>query len=144
MRAKPSLGRGVGWVVLVGFFLFFTSPIIWLVLAATKTQSTIVTEPPFSFGSFENVWTAWTNVLAFNQGAILHWFANSVIYSVGSVALAIVVTIPAGYALAVGSFAGRRLILTTTLVAMVMPSAALVLPIFLSSALLAWLAPSGL
>lgn len=131
MRTKLTPGRALGWVVLVGFFLFFITPMAWLLLAATKTQSTIVTEPPLSFGSLENLWSAWTNVLAFNQGAIVNWFGNSAIYSLGSVALAIIVTIPAGYALAVGSFAGRRLILAMTLISMVMPSAALVLPIFL-------------
>ena len=39
--------------------------------------------------------------------------------------------IPAGYGLAIGSFRGRKLILTLTLVAIVMPAASLVLPIFL-------------
>ncbi|WP_439593790.1 carbohydrate ABC transporter permease [Microbacterium sp.] len=131
MRKLHTLGRGVGWVVLAGFFMFFVTPILWLALAATKTQTQIVTEPPFSFGSLANVGAAWTNVLAFNQGAIVAWFGNSVLYSLGSVILAILVSIPAGYALAVGAFAGRRLILGLTLVSMVMPSAALVLPIFL-------------
>src|SRR5207237_9801677 len=39
--------------------------------------------------------------------------------------------IPAGYGLALGSFPGRRLVLTLTLIVMIMPAAALVLPIFL-------------
>jgi multiple sugar transport system permease protein len=138
MRAKPSLGRGLGWAVLAGFLLFFTTPIIWLLLAATKTQTTIVTEPPFSFGSLSNVWDAWINVLAFNQGAVAAWFGNSVLYSALSVGLAIVVTIPAGYALAVGTFVGRPAILVLTLVSMVMPSAALVLPIYLEFSAVGW------
>ena len=38
---------------------------------------------------------------------------------------------PAGYGLAIGRFPGRKLILSLTLVALIVPSAALVLPIFL-------------
>ena len=38
---------------------------------------------------------------------------------------------PAGYGLAIGKFPGRKLILSLTLIVMIMPGAALVLPIFL-------------
>jgi multiple sugar transport system permease protein len=41
------------------------------------------------------------------------------------------VGVPAGYGLAFGKFPGRRLILSLTLVVMIIPGAALVLPIFL-------------
>ena len=56
---------------------------------------------------------------------------NSLIYSLTATALVLVTVIPAGYGLAIGSFRGRKLILTLTLVAIVMPAASLVLPIFL-------------
>ena len=46
-------------------------------------------------------------------------------------AIVLVTAIPAGYALALGTFPGRRLVLMTTLVVMIMPAASLVLPIFL-------------
>ncbi|WP_374009124.1 carbohydrate ABC transporter permease [Leifsonia sp. LS-T14] len=133
-KARPiasTVGRVVGWVVLALFLVFFVIPIIWLLLAATKTQLQIVNDPPFSFGSLVNVAQAWTHVLAFNQGAILGWVGNSVLYSGAALVLTLVVTIPAGYALSVGNFAGRRAVLVVTLVTMIMPGAALVLPIFL-------------
>lgn len=125
------VGQIVGWVVLALFLVFFVIPIIWLLLAATKTQLQIVNDPPFSFGSLANVAQAWTHVLAFNQGAIIGWVGNSILYSGAALVVTLLVTIPAGYALSVGSFAGRKLILVVTLVTMIMPGAALVLPIFL-------------
>ena len=45
--------------------------------------------------------------------------------------ITLVVSIPAGYALAKMQFRGRRVLLITTLVVMLMPTAALVLPTFL-------------
>ncbi len=41
------------------------------------------------------------------------------------------VGVPAGYGLAIGKFPGRKLVLSLTLVVMIVPAAALVLPIFL-------------
>jgi multiple sugar transport system permease protein len=45
--------------------------------------------------------------------------------------ITLAVSVPAGYGLALGKFPGRKLVLTLTLVVMIMPAAALVLPIFL-------------
>ncbi|MFC7110297.1 carbohydrate ABC transporter permease [Nonomuraea rubra] len=59
------------------------------------------------------------------------WMGNSVLYAALSVALTLLVSIPAGYALALTRFRGRRLLLVVTLVVMLMPATALVLPIFL-------------
>ena len=46
-------------------------------------------------------------------------------------AITLVAGVPAGYGLAIGRFPGRKLILSLTLVVMIVPGAALVLPIFL-------------
>ena len=59
------------------------------------------------------------------------WLENSARYSVGGVLLALVCAVPAGYGLALTEFIGRRVLLTITLVVMIMPASALVLPLFL-------------
>ena len=64
------------------------------------------------------------------------WATNSLIYSVGGVLLSLVASIPGGYALAASEFPGRKLILVLTLIAMITPSTAVVLPIFLEMNLL--------
>ncbi len=52
-------------------------------------------------------------------------------YSFSALALTLLISIPAGYALALVQFKGRRLLLVTTLIVMLIPNTALVLPIFL-------------
>ena len=52
-------------------------------------------------------------------------------YAFSATAIVLATAIPAGYGLALGSFPGRKVVLTLTLVVMIMPAAALVLPIFL-------------
>ena len=123
--------RGLRIAVLAAFAVFFVAPMLWLVLAPTKSDGDLVTSGPFTFGSFDQVALAWEHLHAFSNHIYLTWIGNSLLYAVCATAIVLVTAIPAGYALALGSFPGRRLVLTTTLVVMIMPAAALVLPIFL-------------
>lgn len=119
-------------VLLVAVLLvFFVLPVIWLLLAPTKTAGQLVSGFPLSFGSFGQLAAAWRHLTSFQGGAIWLWLRNSAVYSGGALVLTLATSVPAGYALALTKFRGRRLLLTVTLVVMIMPSAALVLPIFL-------------
>jgi multiple sugar transport system permease protein len=117
--------------VLLAFAIFFGVPLLWLVLAPTRTDYELLTGPPFAFGSLRNVAVAWHQLDAFGDHLYRRWIANSLLYALGATALTLVTGIPAGYGLAVGRFPGRRRLLTLTLIAMLMPVTALVLPIFL-------------
>jgi multiple sugar transport system permease protein len=118
-------------VFLLAFAVFFAIPILWLLLASTKTPSQLVNDNPLSFGSFTAIRDNWNHLMAFQDGAVLTWMGNSVRYAALSLALTMLVSIPAGYAMALMRFRGRRLLLVVTLVVMLMPSTALVLPTFL-------------
>jgi multiple sugar transport system permease protein len=130
----PLAGRTGRIVVMLATAFLFGGPLLWLLLAPTKTTEQLNGDFPLSFGSFSQVGTAWDNLMTFNDGQILVWLQNSVVYSAASVALAIVLCLPAGYALATYSFPGRKLLLTLTLLTMIVPQAALVLPLFLEMA----------
>jgi multiple sugar transport system permease protein len=117
--------------ILTVFAIFFVAPLLWLILAPTKSDTALVTSGPFSFGSFHHVVLAWRHLDAFSGHIYRRWIANSLLYSLSATAITLVVSVPAGYGLALGKFPGRKVILTLTLVVMIMPGAALVLPIFL-------------
>jgi multiple sugar transport system permease protein len=123
--------RGLWFTILAVFAAFFAAPIIWLILAPTKSDEALVTSGPFAFGSLHQVAVAWGHLDAFSNHIYRAWIGNSLLYALGATAIVLVTAIPAGYGLALASFPGRRLILTLTLVVMIMPAAALVLPIFL-------------
>src|SRR4029453_2686817 len=82
-------------------------------------------------GSFGQVARAWDHLDAFSDHIYRTWIGNSLLYSLSATAIVLATAIPAGYGLALGNFPGRRAVLTLTLVVMIMPAAALVLPIFL-------------
>jgi len=104
---------------------------VWLLLAPSKNTSTLVSSNPYSFGSFGDLKANWTALFDFQDGAVQTWLTNSIWYSLAALAVTLVVTIPAGYAMAKMNFAGRRLLLVASLVVMLMPTSALVLPLFL-------------
>ena len=117
--------------ILVAFAAFFFVPILWLFLAPTKTSQQLVDESPFAFGSFSNLAKAFQTTMTWQGGSLLVWLKNSAIYCFGGSAIAVLAAIPAGYGLALTQFIWRRTVLWITLVAMIMPANALVLPLFL-------------
>jgi multiple sugar transport system permease protein len=125
------LGLGARMAILVVFAIFFIAPVLWLILAPTKSDHALITSSPFSFGSFHNVAQAWNHLDAYSDHLYRRWIANTLLYSLSATAITLAISIPAGYGLALGKFPGRRVILTLTLVVMIMPAASLVLPIFL-------------
>jgi multiple sugar transport system permease protein len=124
-------GLGLRLVVLAAFALFFVVPVLWLILAPTKSDHALVTHGPLSFGSLHQVSLAWKHLDAFSDHIYRTWIGNSLLYAFSATAIVLATAIPAGYGLAFGTFPGRKLLLTLTLVVMIMPAAALVLPIFL-------------
>jgi multiple sugar transport system permease protein len=125
------VNRALKSLALAIFTVFFVLPVLWLLLAPTKTAFDLQHHNPLSFGSFGQLEAAWRHLTAFQDGAIWQWLRNSAVYAVGALVLTLATSVPAGYGLALTSFKGRKLLLTVTLVVMIMPSAALVLPIFL-------------
>lgn len=125
----PALG--LRFVILAAFAVFFIGPVLWLILAPTKADNALVTSDPFSFGSFHQVSLAWKHLDAFSDHIYRRWIANTLYYALSATAITLAVSVPAGYGLAIGKFPGRKLVLSLTLVSMIMPAAALVLPIFL-------------
>ncbi|HEY6794095.1 MAG TPA: carbohydrate ABC transporter permease [Kineosporiaceae bacterium] len=123
--------RGLRFVLLAMFAVFFVAPMLWLILATTKSDAALVTSNPFAVGSYHQVVQAWGHLDAFSDHLYRRWLGNSLVYALSATAIVLATAIPAGYGLAIGQFPGRRLVLMLTLVVMIMPAAALVLPIFL-------------
>ena len=124
-------GRGVAGIIVVGFVLFFVTPILWILLAPTKNARQLLLDAPFSIGGFEQFAANWESLTSFQNGLIWVWLGNAAFYSLAALVITLVISIPAGYALALTEFKGRQLLLAVTLIVMLIPNTALVLPIFL-------------
>lgn len=124
-------GRAVVTAVVAIFVLFFLVPMAWLLLATTKSARDLTVGSPFAPGTFGDLAANWDQLFAFQDGAVTTWVGNSALYAAGALVITIIASIPAGYALALTEFRFRRLLLVLTLIVMLIPNTALVLPIFL-------------
>lgn len=112
-------------LVLLGFAAFFAAPIVLLLLKPTQSDG--------AYGNLHAFVRTFHTMIAWQDGSLLLWMKNSAIYSFVGTAIALALSIPAGYGLALTEFVGRRMLLSVTLVVMIMPASALVLPLFLGA-----------
>jgi multiple sugar transport system permease protein len=127
----PGIGALSRNVLFVATIVFFATPIVWLLLAPTKDTNHLSQQAPLSFGSFPQLAESITNLIGYQNGIIFVWMANSVWYTLVSVGIGLIASVPAGYALAKFSFRGNTLVLFVTLMTMIVPGAALILPLYL-------------
>jgi len=132
-KVEPSRGAGriVVWATLIFVSVLSIVPMIWLILAPSKDAVQLNNDHPFSFGSFANYGQAWENLMTFQEGVILRWVLNSAVYTTTIVTISVVSALLAGYALASTAIPFKRTLLMTTLIAMIVPPVALVVPLFI-------------
>jgi len=124
----PDLSRNG---VLVLFAIVSIIPMLWLLLAPSKTGAQLQNQSPFAFGSFDNYLLAWNNLQSLGSGIIVRWIGNSIAYTSAIVLLAVSSATLAGFVLAATRFPFKQAWLIITLIAMLIPPVALVLPLFI-------------
>jgi len=122
------------WVVntwLVFFAIISVIPMIWLLLAPSKEDADITNRHPLAFGSFGNYIKAWKNLQFFDDGVMLQWVINSIWYTAAIVIIATVTASMAGFVLSASRIRFKRAFLVSTLITMLVPPMALVVPVFI-------------
>jgi multiple sugar transport system permease protein len=103
----------------------------WLLLAPSKTDEQVVNNAPLSFGSFKGYFTAWNNLRFFDDGVIQQWVINSVVFNIAIVIIATATASLAGFVLSASRIRFKRVYLISTLIMMLIPPVALVVPLFI-------------
>lgn len=132
-RRRPARSRInlVPTIILVIGGLYCVLPVVWIVIASTKTNSELFSTAPFvpSFhGGFVSNMRA---LFSYNNGIFARWALNSVIYAVGGAALSTAVCGCAGYALGKYRFPGSVWLFRFIVAAVLLPQIMLVIPQFL-------------
>jgi len=126
-KQRPRLGRTGRVITLLLVAVAFGYPLLsFLAVSFRRDDGT-------GLGGFslDYAWTSWQTVLEFNNGVFLSWLTNSVIVAAGGSIIAVLVGLPAGYAIARLHFGGRRVLRFLTLLTMVIPNTVLVIPLYL-------------
>jgi multiple sugar transport system permease protein len=131
LRQESRIWTWVMNVWLVFFAIVSIIPMIWLVLAPSKEDAEITTRHPLAFGSFGNYIKAWKNLQFFDDGVMLQWVINSIWYTAAIVIIATVTASMAGFVLSASRIKFKRAFLISTLITMLVPPMALVVPVFI-------------
>lgn len=135
-RARPrAVRRTLNYVLLCLIALVALTPILWMVSASLKSPSEILRYPPTLIPEHFQ-WSNYRDVFALQPFA--QQFLNSVIIMVLVAALTLVMSIPAGYALARVRPAASGVIFLALLSVMFVPPEATIIPLFQYAAKLGW------
>lgn len=130
IRQESRLGTLVTNAWLIFFAIISLIPMIWLLLAPSKEDADITNRHPLAFGSFSNYLKAWDNLQFFDNGVMFTWVINSLWYTGAIVILATITASMAGFVLSASRIRFKRAFLISTLITMLVPPMALVVPIF--------------
>lgn len=130
LRQESRIGSWLVNIWLTFFAVISLIPMIWLILAPSKEDAELTTRNPLAFGNFGNYLKAWENLQFFDDGVILKWVINSLWYTGAIVLIATVTASMAGFVLSASNIRFKRSFLVSTLITMLVPPMALVVPIF--------------
>ena len=139
-RAQPVEGSARGprsarigsHLFLLALALYFITPLWWLVVGATKSNSGLFasSSSPLwfaeDFSFFENV----QRLTTYQGGIYWTWIGNSFIYALGAGVGATILSMLAGYGFAKYRFRGRNAAFALLLGSVMVPLTALVIPTF--------------
>ncbi|NEG54873.1 carbohydrate ABC transporter permease [Bifidobacterium platyrrhinorum] len=136
MHNNKSIRNGnkvFSYVLLAICCVYFLFPVWWLVVAATKTNSGLFTGTGGSmwfdktFALFDNIKQLTTH----ENGIYWRWLANSFLYAFVGGFGATAISVMAGYGFAKFRFVGRKVYFNIVLGALMIPTTALVIPMFI-------------
>lgn len=115
---------------LIAFALVSIIPMIWLLLAPTKSDADLTNKNPLMFGRLGGYIDAWKNLQFFDDGVVFQWALNSIWYTAAIVVIATISASLAGFVLTASNIRFKRVYLISTLIMMLVPPMALVVPVF--------------
>jgi multiple sugar transport system permease protein len=128
MRAKLTLPLAIARfsvLSILAVIAFF--PILWLFLTSIKSDADLFALPPPIL--FQPDWSGYRQV--FSSGFFQYNFTNSLIVAAGTVAVTLLLSVPAAYALARGQSRLNLIQGSMILLVRMLPSVALVIPTYL-------------
>lgn len=130
LRQESRWGTSLVNLWLIAFAVISIVPMIWLLLAPTKTDADLSNKDPLMFGRLGGYIDAWKNLQFFDDGVVFKWALNSIWYTAAIVIIATISASLAGFVLTASNMRFKKVFLISTLIMMLVPPMALVVPVF--------------
>jgi multiple sugar transport system permease protein len=131
-RRRPLGGQrsNVLTIALIACAAYFLLPLVWLVVASTKSNAELFSTFGLWFAHFNLVGNL-RDVFTFQGGIYISWMRNTIVYAVASGVGAAALATAAGYAFAKLHFPGGNALFAIVLGAIMVPLTALAIPTYL-------------
>ncbi|MCR2817165.1 carbohydrate ABC transporter permease [Microbacterium jiangjiandongii] len=117
-------------VVLFVAAIYFVLPLVWVVIAATKSPGDLFATFGLWFSDTPQAWENLTRLFTQDGGTFTRWVLNSVVYSGVGAAVAMVIASACGYAIAKYRFRGREALFSVILGGVLVPATVIALPLY--------------
>ncbi|GAA2911782.1 carbohydrate ABC transporter permease [Streptomyces mexicanus] len=124
------LGRATVNAVVAICVLYTLLPVLWLLLAATKSRDALFSSSILSFSDFSLVHNV-KDLFAMDGGLYARWYGNSLLYAVLGAALGALISVACGYAFDKYDFRHKEKLFGLVLAAVMVPQTVLALPLYL-------------
>lgn len=115
-------------VLLLGV-VYALLPIVWVVIAATKTNTQLDSYAAFRPGG--SLLTNFRNLSSYDGGVFWTWMLNTALYAGGGAVLSAAISALTGYGFAKYRFRGKGFLFTMILIGMLVPAVVLAVPQYL-------------
>lgn len=128
--ARPQ--KFIGYILLGFLCVYFLLPLWWLLVASTKDNAALFGGSSGtlwfdnSFSLFDNI----AGISSYENGVYWRWLGNSFVYALVGGLGATIISVLAGYGFAKFHFRGKHIYLAAVLGAVMVPTTALTIPIF--------------
>ena len=126
MNKKSIARNSLAQIIMILTSVMIIFPLYFMTINSFKTREQYLIDPV----GLPNPFTLQNYVDAFAGKDFLLWFANSLILSLGAVALTMIVGLFAGYAFAKMKFRGRDALFSLIIPLMSVPPVAMLIPLF--------------
>jgi multiple sugar transport system permease protein len=128
--ARRRLSAGPTIILVIGS-LYCVLPVLWIFVAATKSNGELFSTAPYLPSFTGAFWANMKGIVTFNHGIFLRWAMNSAIYAIGGGLASTVIAGMAGYALGKYRFTGSTAIFRIIVAAVLLPQILLAIPQYL-------------
>lgn len=118
-------------IVMLAALAYFLLPLVWLVIASTKSTQDLFTTFGLWFSRTPQLFTNIGAAMSHDDGVFAQWLLNTVIYAVVSAVGAAFLAATAGYGFAKFSFRGHGAGFNLVIGAIMVPTTALAIPTYL-------------
>jgi len=129
-RSQRSIAAVSRMGILTVAAIYFLVPVYWLVIAATKSDGSLINSPALLL-SRPQLFSNLRDLFSFENDIFVRWALNSLLYSVVGAGVGTIIAGMAGYYLAMFRFKGREVVFSIIIAGMLIPTTALALPLFL-------------